>query len=111
MASYDIPMAPGVGILMKLKPGAAYSVRCVNIAKSERSKYESFRLASFGHIDRVVAALSCHWRLYQYKDELCNTRFWAVRFDGASVVGYLDPHDVTVAIQTDYPGEAIRWWR
>lgn len=110
MAPYDIPMAPGVGILIKLKPGTTYSVRCVTIAKSERPKYESFRRASFGHADRVLAALSCHWKLHQYKDELGNTRFWAVRIDGAAVIGYFDPQSVIVAIQRAYPGEVIQWW-
>ena len=107
---YDIPLAPGVGILVQLTPGRAHSVRCVNIACTRKYQYESFRLASFNHIDRVFASVSRLWRTYYYADELGNTKWWALRPDGTAVVGCLHVQSLLEAIRSDHPGESIQWW-
>ena len=107
---YDIPLAPGVGILVQLTPGRVHSVRCVTIACTRKTQYESFRLASFYHMDRMLASLSLQWRAYQYIDELGNTKWWAIRPDGTAVVGCYDRQSLIEAIRSDHPGESIQWW-
>ena len=102
-------MAPGVGILMRLTQGHPHSVRTVNIARSERTKYESFRQASFDIVDNIVAVLSREWWVYYYFDEFERKKWWAIRLDGTVVIGgYYDKHDLVEAVSTAYHGETIR---